>query len=112
IIAQTFKIPHLRNMYTKVGMFGAARVPVFDAADTGFLGDQIRGFGFTNEGASPTIFHFVTAKVFHPTLTSGFPLINPDNTRRNVEQFVLAFDTDLPPIAGQQVTLTSANGSA
>ena len=58
------------------------------------------------------MFHFVTAKVFHPQLNSGFPLINPDNTRRNVEQYLLAFDTDLPPIAGQQVTLTSANGSA
>ena len=112
IISQTFKIPHLRNMYTKVGMFGAAKVPVFDAADTGQLGPQIRGFGFTNEGASPTIFHFVTAKVFHPQLTSGFPLINPDATRRNVEQFLLAFDTDLAPITGQQVTLTSSNGSA
>jgi DNA-binding beta-propeller fold protein YncE len=112
IISQTFKIPHLRNMYTKVGMFGAAKVPVFDAADTGQQGDQIRGFGFTNEGASPTIFHFVTAKVFHPQLLAGFPLINPDATRRNVEQFLLAFDSDLAPIVGQQVTLTSSNGGA
>ena len=109
IISQIFKVPHLRNMYTKVGMFGNPKVPAFDAADTGFLGDQIRGFGFTNEGASPTVFHFVTAKVFHPQLNSGFPLINPDNTRRNVEAFVLAFDTDLAPITGQQVTLTSSN---
>jgi hypothetical protein len=112
ITSQTFKIPHLRNMYTKVGMFGAARVPAFDAADTGQQGDQIRGFGFTNEGTSPTIFHFVTAKVFHPLINSGFPLINPDATRRNVEQFLLAFDSDLAPIVGQQVTLTSSNASA
>ena len=54
----------------------------------------------------------MTANVFHPTLTSGFPLINPDATRRNVEQFLLAFDSDLAPITGQQVTLTSSNGSA
>jgi sugar lactone lactonase YvrE len=112
IIAQIFKVPHLRNMYTKVGMFGNPKVNTFDAADTGFLGDQIRGFGFTNEGASPTIFHFVTAKVFHPQLNSGFPLINPDNTRRQVEQYLLAFDSDLAPITGQQVTLTSSNASA
>jgi YVTN family beta-propeller protein len=112
ITSQTFKIPHLRNMYTKVGMFGVAKVPAFDAADTGQLGAQIRGFGFTNEGASPTIFHFVTAKVFHPLLNSGFPLINPDATRRNVEQFLLAFDSDLAPITGQQVTLTSSNSGA
>ena len=112
IISQTFKIPHLRNMYTKVGMFGAAAVATFDAADTGQLGEQIRGFGFTNEGASPTIFHFVNAKVFHPQINSGFPLINPDATRHNVEQFLLAFDSDLAPITGQQVTLTASNGSA
>jgi len=111
IISQMFKIPHLRNMYTKVGMFGNPRVNAFDAADTGFLGDQIRGFGFTNEGASPTIFHFVNAIVFHPQINSGFPLINPDATRRNVEQFVLAFDSDLAPITGQQVTLTSTNSA-
>jgi hypothetical protein len=112
ITSQTFKIPHLRNMYTKVGMFGAARIPAFDAADTGQLGDQIRGFGFTNEGTSPTIFHFVNAKVFHPLINSGFPLINPDATRHNVEAYLLAFDSDLAPITGQQVTLTSANASA
>ncbi|HEX3473786.1 MAG TPA: hypothetical protein VHT91_02030 [Kofleriaceae bacterium] len=112
IVSQTFKIPHLRNMYTKVGMFGNPKVPTFDAADSGQVGDQIRGFGFTNEGASPTIFHFINATVFHPQIASGFPLINPDATRRNVEQFLLAFDSDLAPITGQQVTLTSSNGSA
>jgi DNA-binding beta-propeller fold protein YncE len=112
IIPQMFKIPHLRNMYTKVGMFGNAKIHAFDAPDSGQLGDQIRGFGFTNEGASPTIFHFITAIVFHPNITTGFPLINPNQTRRNVEQFVLAFDSDLAPITGQQVTLTSNNGSA
>jgi DNA-binding beta-propeller fold protein YncE len=112
ITSQTFKIPHLRNMYTKVGMFGAAKIPAFDAADTGQLGEQIRGFGFTNEGTSPTIFHFVNAKVFHPLINSGFPLINPDATRHNVESYLLAFDSDLAPITGQQVTLTSSNASA
>jgi YVTN family beta-propeller protein len=112
IISQTFKIPHLRNMYDKVGMFGNPKVATFDAADTGFLGNQVRGFGFTNEGASPTIFHFVNARVFHPQFNSGFPLINPNATRRNVEQFLLAFDSDLAPITGQQVTLSNANGAA
>src|SRR5262249_60818394 len=94
------------------GMFGNPKIKQFDAPDTGQLGDQIRGFGFTNEGASPTIFHFVTNVVFKPQINSGFPLINPNATRRNVEQFALAFDTDLAPITGQQVTLTSSNGSA
>jgi DNA-binding beta-propeller fold protein YncE len=112
IISQIFKIPHLRNMYAKVGMFGVPRVQTFDAPDSGNTGDQIRGFGFTNDGSLDTMFRFFTALVFHPQLTAGFPLINPDRTRRDVEQFVLAFDSDLAPIVGQQVTLTAANGNA
>jgi hypothetical protein len=50
--------------------------------------------------------------VFNPTLNSGFPIVNPDVTRRDVEQYVLAFDSDLAPIVGQQMTLTSGNLSA
>lgn len=111
-ITQIFKVPHLRNMYTKVGMFGSPKVNFFRAPDTGFVGNQIRGFGFTNDGSVDTLFRFFTAIVFDPLPNSGFPLINPDGTRRDVVEFMLAFDSDLAPIVGQQVTLTSANGSA
>ena len=38
---------------------------------------------------------------------SAAPLPPDDTTRRNVEQFLLAFDSDFAPIVGQQVTLTS-----
>jgi DNA-binding beta-propeller fold protein YncE len=110
-IDQIFKIPHLRNMYTKVGMFGFPAVPFFNNQESGNTGNQIRGFGFTNEGSVDTVFDFFHALVFNPMLNSGFPLINPNATRRDVEQFVLAFDTDLAPIVGQQVTLTNANSS-
>jgi hypothetical protein len=110
-ITQIVKIPHLRNQYAKVGMFGAPRVDFFLAPDTGFLGDQVRGFGFVHDGSVDTLFRFVTAVVFRPLLTSGFPLFNPNGTRRDVEQFLLAFDTDLAPIVGQQATLTNANAT-
>jgi DNA-binding beta-propeller fold protein YncE len=112
VLPQIFKVPHLRNLYTKVGMFGAPRVDTFDAPDSGFMGDQIRGFGFTNDGGIDTMFRFFTASVFRPTPNSGFPLLNPDATRRDMVQFMLAFDSDLAPIVGQQVTLTGGNGSA
>jgi DNA-binding beta-propeller fold protein YncE len=112
IIPQIFKIPHLRNMYTKIGMFGAPKVDSFDAPDSGNTGDQIRGFGFTNDGTVDTMFRFFTAAVFRPLLTSGFPLLNPNGTRRDVEQFMLAFDSDLAPIVGQQVTLAANNAGA
>jgi DNA-binding beta-propeller fold protein YncE len=111
-IEQIFKIPHLRNLYTKVGMFGMAKVPFFESPDTGFTGPQIRGFGFTNEGLPDTIFTFFNSVVFRSTLTAGFPLLGGDQTRRDVEQFMLAFDTDLAPIVGQQVTLTNQNAGA
>lgn len=110
-IQQIFKIPHLRNMYDKVGMFGFPRVSFFNNSTNGFQGDQVRGFGFTNEGSVDSLFRFFNAVVFNPQINSGFPLINPDATRRNVEQYVLAFDTDLAPVVGQQVTLTSSNAN-
>ncbi len=112
VISQNFKIPHLRNAYAKVGMFGDPKVNTFDAPDSGATGNQIRGFGFTNDGSLDTMFRFFTAAVFRPSAFAGFPLINPDGTRRDVEQFVLAYDSDLAPIVGQQITLTSANSSA
>ena len=64
------------------------------------------------DGSADTVFRFLTAVVFNPTSNSGFPQQNPDATRRDVEQFLLAFDSDLAPITGQQVTLTSTNSAA
>jgi hypothetical protein len=58
------------------------------------------------------VFHFVSTVLFAPTPEVGFPMENPDATRRDVEQFILAFDTDLAPIVGQQITLTASNGAA
>ncbi len=109
---QTVKIPHLRNAYAKVGMFGTPKVAFFDSADSGPMGDQIRGFGFLADGSTDTLFRFFNAGVFAPTSNSGFPQVNPDQTRRDVEQYILAFDTDLAPIVGQQVTLTSTNAAS
>ncbi len=85
-------------------MFGMAKVPFFESPDTGFTGPQIRGFGFTNEGSPDTIFTFFNSVVFRSTVTAGFPLLGGDQTRRDVEQFMLAFDSDLAPIVGQQVS--------
>jgi len=103
-LPQVFKVPHLRNMYTKVGMFGVPAT-IFFNRDTGNLGPQIRGFGFTNEGSIDTMFTFFNGAPFAPTPNTGFPQINPDGTRRDVEQYLLAFDSDLAPIVGQQITL-------
>jgi hypothetical protein len=39
----------------------------------------------------------------------SFPLGDPQ--RRQVEEFLMAFDSDLAPIVGQQITLSSTNGA-
>jgi DNA-binding beta-propeller fold protein YncE len=83
---QLFKIPHLRNLYTKVGMF---RAP----------GPQVRGFGFTHDGSAATIDEFLATPLFR--------LTPPE--RRQLEEFLLAYDTNLAPVVGQQTTLSAAD---
>jgi len=98
---QHFKIAHLRNLYAKVGMFGFPGVPALPGGDNTHQGDQIRGFGFLHDGSVDTIFRFLTATVF-----SGF---TNNAQRRAVEAFLLAFDSNLAPIVGQEITLTPDN---
>jgi hypothetical protein len=102
---QEFKIPHLRNLYQKVGMFGFPPTPANPG--TGFQGDQVRGFGFLHDGSVATVFLFLNAPVFNFGT-------NPNVKRRQVEDFVLSLDTGLKPVVGQQVSVdsTSVNDAA
>jgi len=109
---QIVKIAQLRNIYTKVGMFGMSANPALVSADTGQLGDQVRGFGYLHDGAIPTLFLFESFNAFRPQPDVGFPLDNPDAMRRDVEQYLLVFESDLAPIVGQQITLTARNEAA
>jgi DNA-binding beta-propeller fold protein YncE len=106
---QVVKIAHLRNLYQKVGMFGMAAVPFFNAGDNGAKGDQIRGFGFLHDGSTDTVFRFLQATVFNNQNGAGFD--GGDPLRRDVEQLLLAFDTNQYPIVGQQITLTNTNSA-
>ena len=90
-ITENFKVPQLRNMYQKVGMFG------FSGDTSAATGPQIRGFGFANDGSIDTLNNFFGDPVFNfpaPAATS----------RSQVTAFMLAMDSDLLPIVGQQVT--------
>ncbi len=112
---QVFKVPHLRNAYQKVGMFGMAATTFVNAGDNDFQGDQVRGFGFLHDGSVDTPFRFIDMSGFNQipgTNPGGFP-DGPDGIRlrRQVEDFVFAFDTNLFPIVGQQITLTRSNGA-
>jgi sugar lactone lactonase YvrE len=98
---QDFKIPHLRNMYQKVGMFGMAATNFFGTGDNGHKGDQVRGFGFIHDGSTDTLFRFHGATLFNVTPADQV----------NLEQFMFAMDSNLAPIVGQQVTLNDTNAA-
>ncbi|HEU0031988.1 MAG TPA: beta-propeller fold lactonase family protein [Kofleriaceae bacterium] len=117
---QFFKVPHLRNMYQKVGMFGMVPSPLTVGTDTSFTGDQIRGFGFIHDGQFDTPFRFLSNLGFlHSDVPTpfgfgipqpeGFSLTDGGLERRQVESFVFAFDSNLKPIVGQQITLRYDN---
>ncbi len=112
--SQTFKIPHLRNAYTKVGTFGfgdndfffnSPGLPHYDATHQG---DQIRGFGFTHDGSKDTPMRFFNAFVATPATPNGFTTFD---MQKKVAEFIYAFDSNLKPIVGQQVTLTASNAA-
>ncbi|MEE2674405.1 MAG: DUF4215 domain-containing protein [Myxococcota bacterium] len=86
---QHMKVPHLRNVYAKVGMFSVS-------------GDQVRGTGLLHDGSVDTVETFLSAVVF--TLDA--------QERQDLAEFVLAFPTDLAPIVGQQVTIGPGNFAA
>jgi DNA-binding beta-propeller fold protein YncE len=150
--SQFFKIPHLRNLYQKVGMFGmppnppfpsivapAGSLVIFPLANTPLPDSQkqqVRGFGFLHDGSVDTVFRFLSSLVFlqrdpsqslgidprtpaklldangkDPGNTGGLPLTSEGIAkRRELEAFLLAFDSNMSPIVGQQVTLTKWNG--
>ncbi len=152
--SQFFKIPHLRNLYQKVGMFGMPPNPPFPSviAPPGSLvfftlpntplpdekEEQVRGFGFLHDGSVDTVFRFVSGSVFlqrppNPNLgidpRTPDELLDPDTgkdpgnvnvlpltlegikKRQALEAFLLAFDSNLAPIVGQQTTLSKDNGA-
>jgi hypothetical protein len=112
---QLFKVPHLRNLYQKVGRFGLPDTfGVLElGGDNDFMGDQIRGIGFLHDGSFDTLFRFHRVLAFStlfPGNTDGFPPPpEGDALRRQVEAFLFAFPSNLAPIVGQQVTLRKTN---
>ncbi len=90
---QNFKIPHFRDQYQKVGMFGWG----FDVAPA--TGPQVRGFSFNHNGATSS--NFIIADL-------GMPQADLLALRA----FLYAFPTESPPVLGQQLTLTSSNRDA
>jgi hypothetical protein len=86
------KIPQLRNLYTKEGITAQAGPS---------LGPQIRGFGFAHDGSADTIFEFLR--------NSPFQFPGGDAQRLDVGAYLLAFESDMAPIVGRQLTATPVN---
>ena len=83
---RNMKIPHFRDQYQKVGMFGwGFNVPPA-------TGPQVRGFGYNHNGA--TSGNFLLAD-----------LGTPAEDLRQIRAYLFAFPTESAPIVGQQVTV-------
>jgi len=90
--SQDMKTPQLRNLYKKTGFTDAP----------GALNK--RGFGFAHDGSFDTIFQFLKRPNFEFD-----PGPDGDLDRRDVEAFVLAFDTGTPPSVGARSPSTRRN---
>lgn len=98
---QDFKIAHIRNMYQKVGMFGLPENSQIRDGDNEHMGDQVRGTGFTHDGSVDTLERFFAADVFRTN----------SEERQAMEAAMLAADTDVAPIVGQQMTIVVNAGA-
>ena len=92
--AQDMKVPHLRNLYKKTGFTDAPGAV------------NKRGFGFTHDGSIDNLFDFL----HFPGFNFGAPAV-ADANRRDVERFLLDFDTGMAPAVGYQLTFDGANNA-
>lgn len=121
---QILKVPQLRNLYTRVGMFGLPDREGFLPSHTkDHQGEQIRGFGFLHDGATDQLLNFLKGGVFDngedycpPGLNAshgcefneGVVGIPDEITRQGLVDYLMEFDNDLAPIVGQQITLNNS----
>lgn len=88
--SQSFKVAQLRGLYHKLGKVNGE-------------GEQITGFGFLHDGTDDTLFNMLRRSIF--TNLS-------DEQRRDLEEFLLAFDTGTAPAVGLQLTVNRENKSS
>ncbi len=88
---QPMKVPQLRGLNEKVGWNIASN-------------NNRKGFGFNSDSAFDTLFAL---------LGPGFNFgpNNPQQTRRDVEAFLLTFNTETHAAVGQQITFNGANNN-
>ncbi|MEO0425243.1 MAG: hypothetical protein AAF184_23100 [Pseudomonadota bacterium] len=94
---QPMKVAHFRNLYTKVGFIGR----IFSVPQPP-VGDQIRGYGYIFDGSFDTL----------PNFLRSFSQFETSLEREATANFLLAVDSNLAPIVGQQITLRADNFAA
>jgi DNA-binding beta-propeller fold protein YncE len=101
---QEFKVAQLRDLYQRVGMFGMANAEFFRGLEgvAESTGPQVRGYGFLHDGSVDSVEHFLHADVFNQ--------FSSNEQRDQLEAFMMAFNGEMAPVVGQQVTL-GANAS-
>jgi YVTN family beta-propeller protein len=88
-VGRDMKTAHLRNVYDKIGRFNAP-------------GPQISGFGLIHDGTFDTVLNFLRMDGFEfPGKNEG----EKDVIRRQLHQYIMAFDTGMAPAVGRQVTV-------
>jgi len=88
-------------------MFGSTNVATDGRPATG---EQIRGFGYLHDGAIDTLDTFFGQSTTGTAASggAGFVFDTPE-AKANVIEFVMAMDSELAPVIGQQVTISETN---
>jgi uncharacterized repeat protein (TIGR01451 family) len=89
--SQDFKVPQLRNIYQKLNFNNAT-------------GESIGGYGLIHNGSISTLNEFLSQPVFQSLSTDTI-------RKRNLNAFLLCFDTGTAPAVGYTRTITAANVS-
>ena len=116
------KVPQLRNLYTRVGMYGLPDREGFLPSHTKeHQGRQVRGFGFLHDGATDQLVNFLRGGVFDNgeqgcphgadekngcMFNQGKVGIPSEEVREGLVDYLMEFDNDLAPVVGQQITLS------
>jgi hypothetical protein len=92
-ISQPMKVPHLRNIYQKLGFRRNLTEP------------SLAGFGLAHDGIEPGIDSFLSRPFFGPIASEA-------TAKRDLAAFLLCFDTGTAPSVGATQTVTSNTLSA
>lgn len=101
---EKIKIPHLRNVYQRVGLYDIPNSSMT-------YQPQYKGFGFAHDSKTVTLDRFL--QFVDLAGNSAFDSLNAqgDAKRKSVMDFMLQFDTGMHPLEARQFTLQASDFS-